>query len=203
MKKIACLVALLAGALLGAQAHAQARMGGGYLGIGVMRVMTDNAEEFAAAFNGAGGSGDGSATGLKFYGGYVWPSRFGIEVGYYDLGSYDARTAGVKSDEFQTSAVAVSGTYTVPLASQLDLPLKLGLAFTNADYSCLSLCASFPDTSKSSVSGLFGIGLALRIAPQFTLRADFEYFGAVSHSAGGQIAEYGYSLFSAGGQFHF
>ena len=206
MKRIACIAALLASALIGTQAHAQSRVGGGYIGIGAMSVLTDNAEEFAALviLPPGAGQGDSSATGLKIYGGYVWPTRFGIEVGYYDLGTYDVRTNGVKSDEFQTSAVTVSGTYNVALAPQLDLLLKLGLAFTTADYSCITNCGGFfTSTSKQDISGLMGIGLGWRIAPAFSLRGDFEYFGAVTHSVGGVIAEYPYTVLSISGQFHF
>ena len=47
MKKLAVFAALLAGALLGLQAHAQGRTGG-YFGVGAMQTYTDNATDFAA-----------------------------------------------------------------------------------------------------------------------------------------------------------
>jgi len=100
--------------------------------------------------------------------------------------------------------LAVSGTYMVPLGTSFDLNLKLGLAFTNVDYSCLALCG-FPlvNTSKSGTSGLLGAGVGWSIVPNFSLRADFEYFSAVAHSVGGLEAEYGYSAFSLSGQVRF
>lgn len=204
MKRIAFLVALLASALFAAQAHAQSRGTGGYFGAGVMQTYTDNATEFAFFAIPAGGSADSTSTGFKIFGGYVWPARFGIEVGYYDLGTYDVQTFGVKSDEFRTTALAFSGTYSMPINPSVDLMFKLGLAFTDADYRCLSSCGwPFVDTSHSDLAGLMGIGLGWRIAPNFAVRADYEYFGGVVHSVGGMIGEYGYSAVSIAGQFHF
>lgn len=203
MRKILPLLAALAAA--GLVNLAQAQSTGGYAGIGMMSVSTDNAREFAAAFIGPGGSADGSANGLKIYGGYLWPNHFGVEAGFYDLGSYEVSMSGTKSDEFEVSAFAVSGVYAVPMGADFDLYLRLGLAFTNVDYSCLVGCGSppFVNTSKSGASGLLGAGVGWNIAPKFSLRADFEYFGAVLHSVGGLEAEYGYSAFSLSGQVRF
>lgn len=204
MKKTAFIAALLAGVLLGAQVHAQTRGTGGYFGAGVMQTYTDNATEFAWSAIGFGGSADSNATGLKVYGGYVWPARFGVEVGYYDLGTYDVFTFGAKSDEFKTTALTVSGTYSLPLNPQVGLLFKLGLAFTDADYQCFSACGwPYVNTSHSDVAALMGIGLDWRLAQNFSLRAEWEYFGGVVHMVGNLMGEYGYSAFSLAGQFHF
>lgn len=205
MKRIALLAALFASAfVVAAQAQAQARGTGAYAGAGVMQVYTDNATEFAAFAIGFGADADSKATGFKVYGGYVWPARFGVEVGYYDLGTFDVRTFGAKSDEFRTTALAFSGTYSLPLQSNVDLYFKLGFAFTDAQYRCLSACGwPFVNTDHSDLAGLMGIGLGWRIAPNFSVRGDWEYFGGVVHSVGGMIGEYGYSTFSLAGQFHF
>jgi opacity protein-like surface antigen len=204
MKKIAFLAALLAGALLAAQAHAQARATGAYFGAGVMQVYTDNATEFAYFSIPAGGNADSTATSFKVYGGYVWPARFGIEVGYYDLGTYDVFTFNTKSDEFKTTALAFSGTFSLPLNPSAEVLFKFGLAFTDADYRCFSACGwPYVNTSHSDISPLMGIGIGWRIAPSFSVRADWEYFGLVTHSVGGMIAEYDYSAVSIAGQFHF
>jgi hypothetical protein len=204
MKKIAFLATLLAGTLLAVQAHAQARSTGAYFGAGVMQTYTDNASEFAYLSIPAGGSGDSSATGFKVYGGYVWPARFGIEIGYYDLGTYDVYTFGAKSDEFKTTALAFSGTYSLPLNPSAEVLFKFGLAFTDADYRCFSACGwPYVDTSYSDIAAIMGIGIGWRIAPSFSVRADWEYIGTVTHSVGGLIGEYGYSAVSIAGQFHF
>jgi OOP family OmpA-OmpF porin len=204
MKKTAFIAALLAGLLLGAQAHAQTRGTGGYFGAGVMQTYTDNATEFAWSAIGFGGSADSNATGFKVYGGYVWPARFGIEVGYYDLGTYDVFTFNTKSDEFKTTALTVSGTYSLPINPSFGVLFKLGLAFTDADYRCFSTCPwPYVNTSHSDIAGLMGIGLDWRLAQNFSVRAEWEYFGGVVHMVGNLMGEYGYSAVSLAGQFHF
>ena len=45
--------------------------------------------------------------------------------------------------------------------------------------------------------------LGWRVAQNFSLRADFEYFGGVVHSVGGFLAEYDYPTVSVAAQFHF
>lgn len=202
MRKILPLLAAIAAACLIAPAQAQST--GAYIGVGVMSVSTDNARDFAAAVNGPGGSADDSANGLKIYGGYLWPSRFGVEAGYYDLGKYDVRAFGAETDEFEVSAFSISGVYALPMGANFDLNLKLGLAFTKVDYTCMAGCGfPFVSTSKSGTSGLLGAGVGWNVVPNFSLRADFEYFSAVPHAAGGQEAEYGYSAFSLSGQVRF
>lgn len=202
MRKILPLLAALAAACL--MTPAQAQNPGGYLGAGVMSVHTDNAKEFAVVANGFGGSGDDIATGLKVYGGYLWPNRFGIEVGYYDLGSYDVKSFGAKTDEFAVSALTVSGVFATPIGRNFDFNAKLGIAFTKADYACLTLC-TFPyvNTSKSGTAGVLGAGLGWRLAPNFSLRADYEYFGGVRHATGNLEADYGYGALSLSAQLKF
>jgi hypothetical protein len=204
MNKTALRLLLLAGALFTAQAQAQylpAGKAGPYAGVGLLHVTTDNAREFAATF---ATSGDGSATGFKAYGGYLWPNRFGVEVGYYDLGTYDVRTGTAKTDDFQTSALTVSGVFATPFASNFDFTAKLGLAFTNVDYSCFGGCGGiFVNTSKSGIAGIGGVGIGWRITPSFSLRADADWFGGVTHSVGGLEADYGYGALSIGGQLKF
>ena len=204
MRKAAFFVALLASALLAAQAHAQARGTGGYFGAGAMQVYTDNATEFAYFAIPAGGSADSSATGFKIFGGYVWPSRFGVEVGYYDLGTYSAYTFSTKSDEFKSSALAFSGTFSMPINPSVDVLLKLGFAYSDVDYRCFAFCGgNFVDTSHTDIAALMGIGLDWRIAANFSVRADWEYFGGVIHYTGGLMGEYSYSAVSIAGQFRF
>lgn len=197
MRRAALLFAFVAGMASAGQSSAQ----GAYAGIGIMSVTTDNAADFGYAF---ATSGERSATGVKLYGGYVWPSRFGVEVGYYDLGSYDVFTGNTKTDEFATTAFTVSGVYDMPFARQFVFSGKLGIAFTAADYTCLAACGGTVfSSSKSGVAGLFGVGLGWRPARNFTVRADFEVFADVLHRAGVNEAYYPYSTFSVSGQANF
>lgn len=202
MRKIPTLLAALAAAFL--MAPAQAQTSGAYAGVGVMSVWTDNAKEFARTTYGFGGSGDDTATGFKVYGGYLWPSRFGVEVGYYDLGSYDVKDFGAKADEFAVNAFAVSGVFAMPIGRNFDFNAKLGIAFTNVDYTCVTLCG-FPyvNTSKAGTAGVAGAGVGWRVAPNFSLRADYEYFSDVRHAVGNLDADYGYGALSLSAQVRF
>jgi hypothetical protein len=140
---------------------------------------------------------------MKVYGGYLW-NRVGVEVGRYDLGSYDVFNGGVKSDEFSTSATTVSGVYAMPIGNQIVFNAKAGLAFTEVDYTCITGCsATLFSSSKSSIAGLFGAGVGWRPAPNFTLRADVEVFSGVLHRAGVFEEYYPYSALSISGQFNF
>jgi len=198
MRKILPLLAALAAACL--MTPAQAQTSGGYAGVGVMTVSTDNASDFGYVF---ATSGERTATGLKVYAGYLW-NRFGVEVGHYNLGSYDVYNGGTKSSEFSTSATTVSGVFAMPIASQFVFNAKAGLAFADVEYTCISLCTSTEfSSSKSSVTGLIGAGVGWRPAPNFTLRADLETFTNVLHRAGVNEAYYPYSTFSVSGQVNF
>jgi len=200
MKKTALLFALLVGALPATQASAQ----GAYAGVGVLQASTNNAQDFAAFIVGPGGSADGSASGFKLYAGYQWQSRFGVEAGYYDLGTYAVSTFGVKTDEFATTAFAISGTYAIPMGTSVDLNFKFGIAFTNADYTCLTGCGyPFISSGRSSSAGLFGAGVGWRFAPNFGLRGDFEYFTGVEHSVAGNLGIYDYATWSLSGEVRF
>ena len=206
MKRIAFVVGLFASALIAGQAQAQSRGTGGYFGAGVMQVYTDSATVFAndLYLGPVGGSADSTATGFKVYGGYVWPARFGIEVGYYDLGTFDVFSFGAKTDEFNTTALGFSGTYSLPINPSVDVQFKLGFAYTDVDYRCFSFCG-WPNvnTSHTDIAALMGVGLDWRIASNFSVRADWEYFGGVVHVVGDSYGEFGYSAVSIAGQFHF
>ena len=192
------LLPFLAAALAG---PALAQTQGGYFGAGALHASTDNAREFALAFGGT--AADKTAQGMKVYGGYLW-NQVGIEAGYYSLGTYDVRTGAAKSDEFKVSAFAVSGVLALPMGSAFSLNAKAGVAFTSVDYRCLQLCGgNFVDTGESNTAGLLGAGIAWRPARNFTLRADFEYLGDVTHSVGLLEAMYPYRIFSLSAQLNF
>jgi len=201
MKKIRILLVMLTSAFLATPALAQSA--GGYVGAGFLSASTNNASDFATAFNGPTGSGDKSATGLKVYGGYMW-GRYGVEAGYYGLGTYEVKLGGTKTDEFKTTALTVSGVGSWPLGTAFNLNGKLGLAFTSVDYTCVVGCGGlFVNTSKSGVSTLLGIGLGWQATKDFSLRADLELFTGVKHGVSTVEAKYGYTAFSVSGQYNF
>jgi hypothetical protein len=50
---------------------------------------------------------------------------------------------------------------------------------------------------------VFGAGVGWRVAPNFSLRADYEYFGGVMHAVGNMEADYGYGALSLSAQVRF
>ena len=181
---------------------AQAQTQGGYFGVGALHASTDNARDFALG-PGNGTGADKTAQGHKVYGGYLW-NQYGIEAGYYDLGTYEVRNGAVKTDDFKVSAFTVSGVLALPMGPGFTLNAKAGVAFTSVDYRCFQLCGgNFVDTGESNTAGIFGVGFAWRPARNFTLRADFEYLGDVSHSAGLLEGLYPYRIYSLSGQLNF
>jgi len=202
VKKIQILLVVLSGVFLATPALAQQ---GGYVGAGFLSASTKNADDFAVVFTGPGASGDKSATGLKVYGGYMW-GRYGLEAGFYDLGTYDVKNSvGTKTDEFKTSAVTVSGVGAIPLNPALNLYFKLGLAFTSAVYTCKVGCGGpvFVNTSQSGVSTLLGVGLGWQVTRTFVVRGDLEIFDNVKHAAGIASNDATYTTFSVSGQYNF
>ena len=195
MKKVLLLPLLAACFAVPAQAQTQ----GGYFGLGTVSASTDNARDFALAEGGT--AADKTAQGHKVYGGYLW-NQYGVEVGYYDLGTYDVMTGAVKSDDFKVSAFTVSGVLAIPLGSSVTFNGKLGIAFTSAKYRCYALCI-YPDTNESDIAAIFGAGIGWRPVRNFTLRADLESIGEVSHAAGLNTGLYPYTVLSISGQVNF
>lgn len=197
MKRL-LLLPFLAAALAG---PAQAQTQGAYFGAGALHASTDNARDFAVTFGGTGA--DKTAQGFKVYGGYLW-NQVGIEAGYYDLGTYEVRNGAAKTDDFEVSAFTVSGVIALPMGAGFTFNAKAGVAFTSVDYRCFQLCGgNFVDTGESNLAGILGAGVAWRPAKNFTLRADFEYLGDVTHGVGLLEALYPYRVFSLSGQLNF
>jgi len=201
MKKIRILLVVFSGVFLATPALAQWR--GGYVGAGFVSASTENAADFADAFF-VNASGDKTATGLKVYGGYMFSRNVGVEVGYYDLGTYEIKSGGTKTDEFKTTAFTVSGVGSWPLGTAFNLNGKLGLAFTSADYTCIQGCgAPFVNTSKSGTTAVIGIGVGWQATKSFSLRADLEQFGHVTHAVSNLENDASYTAFSVSGQHNF
>jgi len=196
---------VFSGVLLATPALAQV---GGYVGAGFLSASTNNASDFGNA-EGPGFSGDKTATGLKVYGGYMFSRNVGAEAGYYDLGTYEVKNGGTKTDEFKISAFAVSAVGSWPFGTGFNLHGKLGLALTTSDYKCAN-SAAFPcggpifvNTSKSDVSPLLGIGVGWKATRNFSVVADLELFSNVNHEAGIASNKADYTVLSVSGQYNF
>jgi hypothetical protein len=205
MKKIGTIIALLAGVLLGGQAFAQAP-GQSYFGASFGSVWTDGGSPYTSNV-----VNEDTSVGFKAFAGNMLWGNWGLELGYYNLGEYDADVAstGLRLMTAETSAVAVNGVYATPLGPGYSFHAKAGLAFTLYEVTCRtasSCAASFPvtiNTKTYGVSGMLGIGISANLAQDVALRIDFEHIGTVQEAVGNFNFKDGYDFFSVGLQFTF
>jgi len=205
MKKIGTIVALLAGVLLGGQAFAQAP-GQSYFGASFGSVWTDGGSPYTINV-----VNEDIAAGVKAFAGNMLWNKFGLEVGYYNLGTYetDFTGSGQTFMEAETSAFTVNGVYTTPLGPGYAFHAKAGLAFTLYEASCrdAAVCAaSTPvtvNTKFHGVSGMLGIGISANLAKDMAVRIDYEHFGSVHQAVGNTEFKDGYDFLSVGLQFTF
>lgn len=180
MKRTAILIAALCSALLATQAQAQAPGGKGfYMGIGYGTVWTDGGQIYSNTVN-----EDASGAG-KVYAGYMMSDTWGMEVSLQSLGRYDVEFNNAKISDLKTRALAFTAAYTRPLFDWgYNVNVRFGLAFTEAKYTCASLCgpSATPglanvDSNKKGVSGTFGLGVAAKLSENFSARVDYDHFG--------------------------
>lgn len=205
MKRTAILIAALAGLLLTLQAQAQAPGQGFYFGGGIGTVWSKGGQVYNDTIN------EDASPGGKVYAGYMSTDYWGMEVGLHSLGRYDTEFNNAKISDMKTTAISVAGVYTRPLFDTgYNVNVRLGLAFTNAQYTCVSLCGptSTPglanvDSKKRGVSGTFGLGVGAKLTQALSMRLDFDHFGAVKHKV--DLTEYGefYDVLSVNLQLQF
>lgn len=205
MKKFGTVVALLAGVLLGSQAYAQAP-GQSYFGASYGSVWTDGGSPY-----GLNVLNEDTSAGFKAFAGNMLWNSVGLEVGYYNLGTYETIFTGSGQPfmEAETSAITVNGVYATPLGPGYTFHAKAGLAFTLYEASCrdAAVCAAstpvMVNTKKRGVSGMLGIGISANLAKDVALRIDFEHIGSVQEAVGTTEFKDGYDFFSVGIQFNF
>lgn len=205
MKKIGTIIALLAGVLLGGQAFAQAP-GQSYFGASFGSVWTDGGSPYSINV-----VNEDTSAGFKAFAGSMLWNNFGLEVGYYNLGTYETEFTGSGRPfmEAETSAFTVNGVYTTPLGPGYAFHAKAGLAFTLYEASCrdAAVCAvSNPvtvNTKNRGVSGMLGIGIVANLAREVAVRVDFEHIGSVHEAVGNTEFKDGYDFLSVGIQFTF
>lgn len=198
MKRTAVLFAALAGMFLAAHAQAQ-QPGSTYLGVGYGSIWSDGASPYGNTVD------DGVAGGGRIYAGRM-VDRFGVELGYYDLGKYNVTLAGAPVSKMVTKAIAVSGIYAAPLGGGYTFSTKIGIAFTRAENQCVQCGILNPpnvNTMKRGLSGLIGFGLAAQLSNNFGVRMDLEHFGAVHHAISTFDYKNAYDLFSVSAQISF
>lgn len=191
-------MAALVAALAAAPARSQEAPGGFYIGASGGAVYTDAAGSLEVI---TGGFHDRKVpNGGKVYIGHK-RGNVGMEAGYYYLGTYDflVTPAGAVQDQLKTHAIVVAGVYEAEMFPGYTLVARLGVAFTQAQYDCKLFCGgAFLDTDETGTSGMWGVGMDMRMTQILSLRLEFEHFGGVHHAVVSRRFKDGYDMFSAG-----
>jgi len=200
MKRFGMLCALLAGALFAAQAEAQSA-GQGYFGLGYGVSWSDPIPY-------SGTLDDSSSPAGKIYGGYMY-SNWGVEMGFYSLGTYDSNLNGATVGRMKTQAITVAGVYSAPMGSAFNVRARLGIAFTDAEFSCPSGCGTLTDpdlnvdTKQHGVAPMGGFGVGAKLTQDVSVQMDWEHFGSVNHKINNTSYSTGYDLMTLSLQFAF
>ncbi len=131
-----------------------------------------------------------SKTGFKINGGVNFTDNFGAEVGYVDLGKFSASGAS-----YESRAIYLAGTGTIPLNPQTALFAKVGVTTNRAKISYLGESAS-----ENNTSAMFGIGASYSFTPNISAVAEYENFGKVAEGNGASIKA---NMFSVGLRYKF
>ena len=143
--------------------------------------------------------------GGKVYAGYL-RGKWGLEFGYYYLGNREIENAGGQvQDEMETTAIVVAGVFQTPIAQGFDFVARAGVAFTNAEYDCKLSCGTMPfvDTKTTSTSGMWGIGVNMRMTRSLSFLLEYEHIGSVHHNVGNIEFQDGYTMYSVGARLQF
>ena len=120
-------------------------------------------------------------TGLKFYTGYNFNNKFGIEIGYSDLGQ-----AGGPGNYFNIKPrpLYLAGTGTWQVSPRFALTGKLGVASTRTKFS--NQDGSITHTEHKT-SLMAGFGTVFTISKRVQGVVEFEHFGKVVDAGGGTV----------------
>jgi len=116
--------------------------------------------------------------GLGIFGGYTIDERFSAEAEYTELGS---------SGYYTSSAIGVSGVYTLPVKQQFSLVGKLGIARATSDYSSQVTTYTSTNTALS-----FSIAAQYAINPKALVQGGIQSYTLASGAGNGD------SLYIAG-----
>jgi len=117
---------------------------------------------------------------IRIAGGYYINSSVAVEVGYTkfaDVALVNATSAGrLSASTFQVAAVGI-----YPLNNQFDITGKLGISMNTVKDSGTLVNGSNPwSYPYSKTSLMYGVGAQYHMTRQFSVRAQYEYFGDMS-----------------------
>ena len=138
--------------------------GGGYLGASYLNTGAD----FEAALE----TFDSSSSGWKVFGGYDVAEYFGVEVTYYDLGSFD-ESSNLESIDASIKVLDLSGRAILPLGKRFELFGRLGYSRVELDYQ-QTIGPVSGSVSTTDWELLYGAGLTLKLGERLGIRAEYE-----------------------------
>jgi OOP family OmpA-OmpF porin len=133
--------------------------GDGYVGASYMSSSAD----FATVLESHSADSDG----WKIFGGYNFMKYFGVELTYYDLGSFDV-TEGDNPIKADITVFDFSGRGILPLGERFALFAKLGYSTVDVDFT------SEGGSSARDWELLYGIGASVSLSKSFGIRAEWE-----------------------------
>ena len=151
-----------------------------YLGFGVGKSDYDSGNAIPDLIT--SGSFDGKDTGFKIFGGYQFNPHFAVELAYVDLGkasySGDFFGAPVNGGSLETWGLNASVVGILPLNPSFELFGKIGVF--GWESKARDTTAGAPFSGKADGGDLsFGLGMALNITRNVSIRAEWERFKAV------------------------
>jgi OOP family OmpA-OmpF porin len=169
MKKIMLAALLSAAAAIPASAQAQQA----YIGLNVGQASHGVDDEGLAVI-----SRSERKTAFKLYGGYQFTKNWGVELGYADFGkARNVYNVGAPLTlEYQSTAVYLAGTGTVPLNEQFALFAKLGIS-SGRTSGTLSFAGTNLQASGRKSSLMGGIGASYNLTKNAAIALEYEDFG--------------------------
>jgi OmpA-OmpF porin, OOP family len=124
---------------------------------------------------------DTRATGFKVFGGYQFNRNFGIEAGYFDLGtlSYSATTSpnGTVDGRFKLNGANVDLVGTLPLSPNFSALARVGAAAGRARTTFTTTGpVTMADASKRNTNAKVGLGLQYALGTSMLVRGEVERY---------------------------
>lgn len=153
-----------------------------------------NAFDSALASEGATGLSshtDGNSNQWRLQAGYRFNDYFALEAGYIDFGKakYHATYAGGTADgDLKAGGVDLVALISAPIDDRFSVFGKVGVVDAKAKSNLSASLAGANGSSSTTVARpLIGFGAAYQLAPQVSLRADFDHVSGLGSGTTGKL----------------
>ena len=141
-----------------------ASAGEGYLGASYLNT--------SAEFRATQETFDSSSSGWKIFGGYNLMKFFGVEVTYYDLGSFD-ESSDLESIDASIKVFDLAGRGILPLGERFELFARLGYSSVDVEYQQTTGVVTV-NADGRNWELLYGLGATLKLGKKIGIRAEYE-----------------------------